>query len=106
MSLNLTRYVGAPPRGSQVSSALAPRYDADSENPDRSKKRGIDLYGSDIRQGTADMHVRVIALLALLATSGALHGQYPSKPISLVVPFGAGSDADLAGRNLSEHAAK
>jgi len=52
------------------------------------------------------MHVRVIALLALLATSGALHGQYPSKPISLVVPFGAGSDADLAGRNLSEHAAK
>jgi tripartite-type tricarboxylate transporter receptor subunit TctC len=54
----------------------------------------------------ARLHVRVIALLALLATSGALHGEYPSKPISLVVPFGAGSDADLAGRNLSEHAAK
>jgi tripartite-type tricarboxylate transporter receptor subunit TctC len=54
----------------------------------------------------ARLHVRAIALVALLASSGALHGEYPSKPISLVVPFGAGSDADLAGRNLSEHAAK
>ena len=52
------------------------------------------------------LHVRAIALVALLASSGALHGQYPSKPISLVVPFSPGSDADLAGRNLSEHAAK
>ena len=52
------------------------------------------------------MHIRVIALVTLLATSGALHGEYPSKPISLVVPFSPGSDADLAGRNLSEHAAR
>jgi len=50
--------------------------------------------------------MRVIASAALLAASGALCAQYPSKPISLVVPFSAGSDADLAGRNLSEHAAK
>ena len=54
----------------------------------------------------ARLYVRAIALAALLAASGALHGQYPSKPISLVVPYSAGSDADLAGRNLSEHAAK
>ena len=54
----------------------------------------------------ANSHLRAITFAALLATSGALHAQYPSKPISLVVPFGAGSDADLAGRNLSEHAAK
>ena len=56
--------------------------------------------------GKTNMHIRVIALVTLLATSGALHGQYPSKPISLVVPFSAGSDADLAARNLAEHAAK
>jgi tripartite-type tricarboxylate transporter receptor subunit TctC len=54
----------------------------------------------------SSLHARVIASAALLAASGTLHAQYPSKPISLVVPFSAGSDADLAGRNLSEHAAK
>jgi tripartite-type tricarboxylate transporter receptor subunit TctC len=52
------------------------------------------------------MFVQVIALVTLLAVSGALHGQYPSKPITLVVPFSAGSDADLAARNLAEHAVK
>jgi len=54
----------------------------------------------------ANLHLRVIALVALLAVSGALQAQYPSKAITLVVPFGAASDADLAGRNLAEHAAK
>jgi tripartite-type tricarboxylate transporter receptor subunit TctC len=54
----------------------------------------------------ADSRVRAIALAALLAASGALHAQYPSKPISLVVPFTTASDADLAARNLAEHAAK
>lgn len=54
----------------------------------------------------ASLHIRAIALAALLAGSGPLHGQYPSKPISLVVPFTAASDADLAARNLAEHAAK
>ena len=53
-----------------------------------------------------NVSTRVIASAALLAASGALHAQYPSKPISLVVPFSAGSDADLAGRNLSEHASR
>lgn len=52
------------------------------------------------------MFVRMIVLVSLLAASGALHGQYPAKPITLVVPFSAGSDADLAARNLADHAVK
>ena len=52
------------------------------------------------------MLVQLIALVTLFAASGALHGQYPSKPMTLVVPFSAGSDADLAARNLAEHAVK
>jgi tripartite-type tricarboxylate transporter receptor subunit TctC len=36
--------------------------------------------------------------------SGSLHAQYPARPINLVVPFTAGSDADLAARNLAQHA--
>lgn len=31
---------------------------------------------------------------------------YPSKPISLVIPFGAGGDSDLSGRLLAQYAAK
>src|SRR6185295_13998359 len=52
------------------------------------------------------MSLRLIALFALLGASGALHAQYPAKPITLVVPFTAASDADLAARNLADHAAK
>ena len=37
---------------------------------------------------------------------GAAHAQYPSRPITLVVPYTAGSDADLSARNLAEHAAR
>ncbi len=40
----------------------------------------------------------------LLAASTALHAQYPSRSILLVVPYSAGSDADLAARNLANHA--
>jgi tripartite-type tricarboxylate transporter receptor subunit TctC len=32
------------------------------------------------------------------------HAQYPARPINFVVPFSAGSDADLAARNLAQHA--
>ena len=52
------------------------------------------------------MFLRLIALFSLLGASGALHAQSPSKPITLVVPFSAASDADLAARNLADHAAK
>lgn len=35
---------------------------------------------------------------------GVSHAQYPARPVQLVVPFTAGSDADLAARNLAQHA--
>lgn len=33
-----------------------------------------------------------------------MHAQYPARPVHLIVPFTAGSDADLAARNLAQHA--
>jgi tripartite-type tricarboxylate transporter receptor subunit TctC len=47
---------------------------------------------------------RVLGFIVLLLAAGTLHAQYPSRLITLVVPFTAGSDADLAGRNLAQHA--
>ena len=32
--------------------------------------------------------------------------QYPAKPITLVIPFGAGGDSDLSGRLLAQYASK
>lgn len=50
---------------------------------------------------------RLSATVALaLALSATTHAQYPAKPIQLIVPFPAGSDADLSARNLSQHAPK
>ena len=53
-------------------------------------------------------------ILALLVSMGVAAGLpftamaqgYPSKPISLVIPFGAGGDSDLSGRFLAQYAAK
>ena len=42
--------------------------------------------------------------LVLLLHVGLAQAQYPVRPIQLVVPFSAGSDADLAARNLAQHA--
>lgn len=42
--------------------------------------------------------------LSLFPFSGVVKAQYPARPINLVVPFTAGSDADLAARNLAQHA--
>lgn len=47
---------------------------------------------------------RALAFFVVLAAAGALHAQYPARPINLVVPYTAGSDADLAARNLAQHA--
>jgi putative tricarboxylic transport membrane protein len=42
--------------------------------------------------------------VVLLFYVSLAHGQYPVRPINLVVPFTAGSDADLAARNLAQYA--
>ena len=48
-----------------------------------------------------------LALLVSLVVAGSAAAQgYPSKPISLVIPFGAGGDSDLSGRLLAQYAAK
>jgi tripartite-type tricarboxylate transporter receptor subunit TctC len=44
--------------------------------------------------------------LLALASAGALAQGYPAKPITLIVPFAAGGDSDLSGRNLAVHAQK
>lgn len=43
---------------------------------------------------------RSIAVAAAFAATSAL-AAYPEKPVTFVVPFSAGGDADLAGRNLA-----
>ncbi len=49
---------------------------------------------------------RLVAVLAALA-AGAAHAQgYPSKPITFIIPFAAGGDSDLSGRNVAAHASK
>src|SRR5712691_9875971 len=50
--------------------------------------------------------VRLSAFALLAMICGALHAQYPSKTVTIVVPFTAGSDADLSARNLAQHAEK
>jgi tripartite-type tricarboxylate transporter receptor subunit TctC len=50
--------------------------------------------------------VRLVSLAALIAISGTIQAQYPVKPVTLVVAFPAGSDADLSARNLAQHAQK
>src|SRR3954462_5438700 len=47
----------------------------------------------------------IACVVALLGPAAAL-AQYPSKPIALIIPFAAGGDSDLSGRNLAQHAQK
>ena len=49
---------------------------------------------------------RIAFSLALLASGAALAQSYPSKPITFVIPFAAGGDSDLSGRNVAVHASK
>ncbi len=45
-----------------------------------------------------------LLLACLIVTTTMSHAQYPSRSILLVVPYTAGSDADLSARNLAQHA--
>lgn len=50
--------------------------------------------------------LRSLLLVTLFAASTVLHARYPTRSILLVVPYTAGSDADLAARNLAQHASR
>lgn len=51
-----------------------------------------------------------LATVAIFAAGGNAHaqnaGQYPNKPIQFVIPFAAGGDSDLSGRNVAQVAPK
>jgi tripartite-type tricarboxylate transporter receptor subunit TctC len=49
---------------------------------------------------------KVSFLLAALATSLAVHAQYPDRPIKLVVPFAPGGVTDTSGRVVAEALSK
>ena len=48
----------------------------------------------------------LVFAVGLLASACALAQGYPSKPITFVIPFAAGGDSDLSGRNVAAHASK
>jgi tripartite-type tricarboxylate transporter receptor subunit TctC len=52
------------------------------------------------------MKKTIFAAAALLAATAAFAQGYPSKPITFVIPFAAGGDSDLSGRNVALHAQK
>jgi tripartite-type tricarboxylate transporter receptor subunit TctC len=43
-------------------------------------------------------------VFALLAAQAAAQQDYPTKPILFVIPYAAGGDSDLSGRNVAQHA--
>ena len=52
------------------------------------------------------MMLRTLAAVLCMFSSYALAQQYPSKPVTFVIPFAAGGDSDLSGRNVALHASK
>lgn len=51
--------------------------------------------------------MRILVAAVVWLAAAAAHAQgYPSRPITFVIPFAAGGDADLSGRNLAQHASK
>jgi tripartite-type tricarboxylate transporter receptor subunit TctC len=53
-----------------------------------------------------EITVKRLVAIALLSASAAFAQGYPSKPITFVIPFAAGGDSDLSGRNVAAHASK
>jgi tripartite-type tricarboxylate transporter receptor subunit TctC len=50
------------------------------------------------------MRFLLTGIIALICANAS--AQYPTKPIAFVIPFAAGGDSDLSGRNLAQHAPK
>ena len=48
----------------------------------------------------------LVSVLLTLASAAAGAQGYPAKPITLIIPFAAGGDSDLSGRNVAVHAQK
>jgi tripartite-type tricarboxylate transporter receptor subunit TctC len=48
----------------------------------------------------------VFAAASTLVSAQAFGQAYPSKPITFIIPFAAGGDSDLSGRNVGQHASK
>jgi tripartite-type tricarboxylate transporter receptor subunit TctC len=46
-----------------------------------------------------------LIVIAFASFAAAAQG-YPSKPITFIIPFAAGGDSDLSGRNVAAHASK
>ena len=65
--------------------------------------RSFSLQGGNIRRG---MGLRSLVFCSLFSASAMVAAQYPLRPILLVVPYATGSDADLAARNLAQHASR
>src|SRR5436190_12440058 len=59
-----------------------------------------------MREEFTGMKKAFLASVAILASAGALAQGYPSKPITFIIPFAAGGDSDLSGRNVATHAQK
>ncbi|HKA43404.1 MAG TPA: tripartite tricarboxylate transporter substrate binding protein [Burkholderiales bacterium] len=52
------------------------------------------------------MRVAFLVAAVVLAAAHARAQAYPTKPILFVIPFAAGGDSDLSGRNVAHHASK
>jgi tripartite-type tricarboxylate transporter receptor subunit TctC len=52
------------------------------------------------------MKSAILALVLALSAAHAAAQGYPTRPIQFVIPFGAGGDSDLSGRNVAQTASK
>lgn len=53
------------------------------------------------------MHWTLLAMaLTLVAAPTLAQQDYPTKPLLFVIPFAAGGDSDISGRNVAQHASK
>jgi tripartite-type tricarboxylate transporter receptor subunit TctC len=49
---------------------------------------------------------QLLIAAALAACTDAAAQSYPAKPVTFIIPFAAGGDSDLSGRNVAAHASK